>query len=657
MRPLDSGHDWVVSPVHLSDLPNFAVGNHASVHRQIGGEDVLDDALDVFAAEHLGGPKVARALPLRSVRVYQVAERIGIGLGQHEVSTSGKHDFSAQDLWEGIMDSPFTPLLNTNYAPSKREIYQINELVEVQKASLEETKRKVQALNQQQKAQEQFIAEHPALTTPARRIDTDILSVAFFTYLEDHKWRSSYRGNRHPIVLLTHLALGLPSLWNTIRVETPYYNSPTPATQRFLDGNNFFDRAMECRNIWAKHKSDWQDRLAIAIDQAVVCLNRSAGCSLSLTFNCFDNPGADFQEGVSRRLTPLARVHVSLDFSNKSEPAQSELAWKRATILATSSIRTLKLARTCLNLAHKPITWAILTLIYIGSTWIDPYHQPNSHGLSTSDAFEVLRRCPNLTRCFLVFLPDGAPTPGNTPPTLVPDEKVSLPRLEFLGVHATILPNGFASSLSLPRLRTLSAFSTTGERQDRDANGLVEWITRFGEQLTDVTFNYSSVDHSTLLYCLYHLPNMRSLRLADIYGTYDPADRNAPPRDLPKAFDTTTLARLTPEFDSEAREVAVKLRCRLGFFEGMEKALMDLVAARRPDNELAISRLQEVEVKYDGSRTMNHLKVLDGRGVDVSGLRLKLRASGQGMTPFLRLTSAGGYIPYDEEYVDVFRHE
>lgn len=161
-----------------------------------------------------------------------------------------------------------------------------------------------------------------------------------------------------------------------------------------------------------------------------------------------------------------------MDFSDKSEPAQSELAWKRATILATSSIRTLKLARTCLNLAHKPITWASLTSIYIGSTWIDPYHQPNSHGLSTSDAFEVLRRCPNLTRCFLVFLPDGAPTPGNTPPTLVPDEKVSLPRLEFLGVHATILPNGFASSLSLPRLRTLSAFLTTGERQDRDANGL-----------------------------------------------------------------------------------------------------------------------------------------------------------------------------------------
>ncbi|KAF5332709.1 hypothetical protein D9611_005414 [Ephemerocybe angulata] len=632
MRPLDSGHDWVVSPVHLSDLPNLAVGNHASVHRQIGGEDVLDDALDVFAgpAEHLGGPKVARALPLRSVRVYQVAERIGIGLGQHEVSTSGKHDFSAHTssislsgasavaaaesnllsawfrlalgplqttstsnfnevdfyfllfnlerklgLWEGNMDSPFTPLLNTNYAPSKREIYQINELVEVQKASLEETKRKIQALNQQQKAQEQFIAEHTALTTPARRIDADILSVAFFTCLEDHKWRSSYRGNRHPIVLLTHeLALGLPSLWNTIRVETPYYNSPTLATQRFLDGNDFSDRAMECRNIWAKHKSDWQDRLAIAIDQAVVCLNRSAGCSLSLTFNCFDNPGADFQEGVSRlvelisqtssrwevvhfnfhwtnsaasaclrllnpapqAVNPLARVHVSLDFSDKSEPAQSELAWKRATILATSSIRTLKLARTCLNLAHEPITWASLTSIYIGSTWID---QGLTH--TTNRIAMDSRPRTRLKYCE-----------------------------EFLGVHATILPSGFASSLSLPRLRTLSAFSTTGERQDRDANGLVEWITRFGEQLTDVTFNYSSVDHSTLLYCLGHLPNIHSLRLADIYGTYDPADRNAPPRGLPKAFGTTTLARLTPEFDSEGNLATgslcpklERLRCRL----------------------------------------------------------------------------------------------
>lgn len=113
----------------------------------------------------------------------------------------------------------------------------------------------------------------------------------------------------------------------------PYYNSPTPATQRFLDGNNFSDRAMECRNIWAKHKSDWQDRLAIAIDQAVVCLNRSAGCSLSLTFNCFDNPGADFQEGVSRLVELISQtssrwevVHFNFHWTNSAAcmPSPSE---------------------------------------------------------------------------------------------------------------------------------------------------------------------------------------------------------------------------------------------------------------------------------------------------------------------------------------------
>ncbi|KAF8999385.1 hypothetical protein BDQ17DRAFT_1246559, partial [Cyathus striatus] len=128
------------------------------------------------------------------------------------------------------MFSPFQQHLKTNYAPSNEELDDIRSFVEVSSKEVHSIDNEIDQLQQrlhllQEKRSKacDFLDQHRALASPARRISKDVLEEIFLACLP---------ADRNPCInttgaplLLTHIcsswrsiAHSLPRLWSSIHI-------------------------------------------------------------------------------------------------------------------------------------------------------------------------------------------------------------------------------------------------------------------------------------------------------------------------------------------------------------------------------------------------------------------------------------------------------
>ncbi|TEB32058.1 hypothetical protein FA13DRAFT_1628632, partial [Coprinellus micaceus] len=125
-------------------------------------------------------------------------------------------------------DSPFFEHRHTNYVPTPPEIEQLKEIIAQREVVVNEIDAKLDDLDRLRKELEttksfntDYISWHRDLTTIARRLPADILSVVFMTFLSLFPPHSS----PHPAVTISHvcrawrsLALEMPLLWTQISI-------------------------------------------------------------------------------------------------------------------------------------------------------------------------------------------------------------------------------------------------------------------------------------------------------------------------------------------------------------------------------------------------------------------------------------------------------
>ncbi|KAJ3508341.1 hypothetical protein NMY22_g16645 [Coprinellus aureogranulatus] len=260
-----------------------------------------------------------------------------------------------------------------------------------------------------------------------------------------------------------------------------------------------------------------------------------------------------------------------------------------------------------------PVHWSNLTFLSLHPHHAQPFHQEH--------LIPILASCTNLVHCSVTLgtKRDLQFTSGAS--------EIRLHKLQILELSGSEPhTRGLASRLALPLLTQLSIVFTSSNPTDPQHSSTVEWISRFGHQLSDVTFDYLSLTQSSLVHCLSRLPNVVRLKLVgksmDNYHcpTFNRQDEN---RNPPALINDNILTMLTPrlpeallasdEADARGGPVMIdhrclcpklrRLECMMGPLEFGEASFLRLIFARYGDGKMrmrdGVCRLEEVVLSYN----------------------------------------------------------
>jgi hypothetical protein len=107
-----------------------------------------------------------------------------------------------------------------------------------------------------------------------------------------------------------------------------------------------------------------------------------------------------------------------------------------------------------------------------------------------------------------------------------PTGPTSLPDLVIMTLQYSPAPNGFASSLDLPRLTSVHLYCDWPSRAQRsqDSNGNVELILKYGRQLKELTLSRHSIPLTALSACLEQLRRVTRLRVSGMQSVRPSSD-------------------------------------------------------------------------------------------------------------------------------------
>ncbi|KAJ2914927.1 hypothetical protein MD484_g5482, partial [Candolleomyces efflorescens] len=500
---------------------------------------------------------------------------------------------------------PCLQYVNTNHVPSDDEVGEIRAFVQVQQKLMDVIDKEIDVLIKRREEKSRLVEEYSALLSPARRIPAEVLSAIFFASLPRNSptRRRTVLSKYHPAVVVSHVcqswrqvALNTPLLWTVIDIDVPKY----PAAH---------ESRLEGVVDW------WESQLQAINEMTMAWILRSAGESLTISFTGglnIENPYILEKDTVSRANESVARIvdamcsvsnrwraaHLSLEFTDETSPLCQlfHLTSDNLTLLESLSINVFMVA------------------------------------------------CPNLTRCTLEL-----PSAESIPET--PDTEISLPHLRTLELWGAEPPRVFASRLHLPSLRQLTLICQPPSNCMGYQGGATDLIQKFGEGLSDVTFDSRGFTESSLTRVLSFLPNIVTLRLVE------GAQHSIYPFQIPVIFDST-LDELGRRDGEQGLRLCPKLE-KLGFRMTArsvfsQAALVRFIASRRPSlhtqpknrqtNEVEI---QTVVVAFSTRRFTRATRgILEEMGVDLEDMTLITTYQGEVTDTLVSTTQ----VPIDDLY-------
>ncbi|KAJ7238572.1 hypothetical protein B0H12DRAFT_1137240 [Mycena haematopus] len=347
-------------------------------------------------------------------------------------------------------NSPFMHRLNTNYVPSDSEILEIravllgpeNELARID-ARLEDMESALAQLKEQRALLKRPIDAHRALISPLRRVSEDVLIEIFLSCLPSEH-NALINTAEAPLILgricrhWRSVAYSAPLLWRTIHIPPLDYSHMPP---KILS------------------------RLETLVEE---WLERSATCSLSLSLSDHLNSSAEAHTLVPR-LRPFSRRLRHLSLSGDAELFRPLLLLGPEDTPLLKSLRMHCTSRfpDSMNIFQIPTLEEIALSIF---TSVDPHSLPlpwsqltrlrlecapiwtaagQEGGLNLSEAFNVLRRCPNLVQCEILITNGSGDVDFDTSPII-------LRHLRTLDLSGTLfLFTKWISHLVVPNLRFL----------------------------------------------------------------------------------------------------------------------------------------------------------------------------------------------------------
>ncbi|KAJ3512895.1 hypothetical protein NMY22_g15203 [Coprinellus aureogranulatus] len=582
--------------------------------------------------------------------------------------------------------SPFAPHFGTNYVPPTSEIQAINKLIDARQVvvngideEIADLDRRRKVLADKKQTHLDYIDKHRELISPTRRLHPDILTAIFLQLVSTFSPCGHYL--RPPVMNLSHVCrqwrdvtIASPLLWSYINLYVISYPK-----KRSTDDEGYSSRLTK-----------WRKGMEGLCTMAGVFVDRSQGCPLQVYFSAEDPDSESYADAISdeagwaRATDPIQTIIEKGVNDWKSLKIGITMASPQSLLMSVLGLPTVKckaLESLELDIDYKgingstqnrmwhtncggkidvldaPLTslnlvasfedicrvnarWDDLTVLTIGSS--------HAHGLSAQEAIDVLSITPNLVQCTITFSPDA-------PQTVSTQQPVNLPKLQELTVHGSAPSIELISLLNTPSLLRLSATYNARSPQGENRSPLVEWVRRYGNQLSCATFIYHTLTQSALTYVLERLPNVESLELrwkAENNISIDLSlGSNAPsPREKPKEtiLDPLILQALTPAARDESSAepggecMCPKLQtlvCKLG--EGHSERTKELVArmveARRRLGKKGgpIALLDKADVTFYVGPVEAMLDELRARGVDTTGISFKAKYADSLSTPCL----------------------
>ncbi|KAJ7643750.1 hypothetical protein FB45DRAFT_861347 [Roridomyces roridus] len=314
-----------------------------------------------------------------------------------------------------LVDSPFADKLNTNYAPSDSEVEQL-------RALLQEPLAELARLDAKRASLQAGIEAHRALLSPIRRIPEDIVREIFISCLpEDHD--AFMDVTEAPMLLGRICGLWRRVAHSTPRLWTSVYIPPLP--ENF---DAFYPEAIErilatLLKAWLERSMDCPLSLSLALpsfsgsqEYPKVVLDQLLAVSTRIRRLRFKGPIKDLWPVLELGAQALPMLEsVTVDFTE-----YSPLAPEQSALFHVPTLRRFSLRAADAEALALPLAWEHLTELNLTRNGV-----PRSQGgFSAVAAFEVLRRCSSLIRCWLHVTVDLP----------LDQQPIRLPRIQMLSI-------------------------------------------------------------------------------------------------------------------------------------------------------------------------------------------------------------------------------
>ncbi|KAK1221269.1 hypothetical protein PQX77_015929 [Marasmius sp. AFHP31] len=198
-----------------------------------------------------------------------------------------------------VPDSQFTGVLHTNYAPSAKELKELEHLVIEPQERIRKLDEEIKRLQTQRDELQQFVDSHRALAAPFRRLPADIWGEIFVHCLPTNRLNLAVCTVKEAPLLFTtvcrawkEVALNTPRLWSSLHILAS--GSPTPSE-------------IDCP------RRQLQEKILRGIE---LWLNRSGSRPLTLSVYMVESGLTDEQSGIVSTY-PLELMDLLAKYSHR----------------------------------------------------------------------------------------------------------------------------------------------------------------------------------------------------------------------------------------------------------------------------------------------------------------------------------------------------
>ncbi|KAF5323885.1 hypothetical protein D9611_008275 [Ephemerocybe angulata] len=514
----------------------------------------------------------------------------------------------------------------------------------------------------------------PSLT----EVPDEILAEFFLAYLpcEEEGWPTEAAGgheerwetvgqNRHPSVDLSHVcrrwrrvALGTPRLWVQAEIYVPSFPDSKGRIPKLTDMvRALTQRSGSCTMSFTLRLTT-RDRgglgtapigATVPFKESVqefvdaVCVSSARWRRFSLSGDeTYDIPIMKFVDALAGSLPVLNYIHLDTNFEAQVLPTGLI-----CPLIDTPALKSVTILQPYGRLDNLPVTaWSSLKRLTLGS-W---KKAGSGVGMDSRTALYLLNSLSSLIHLDMHI--DHIAT--NQAEEYSP---VSLPHLQSLALKGAAVAPAFAMSLTLPSLDSMSFTSLKIMHQERQEEGILKCLSRFGCTITGFELDVVDFSEAFLLACAESLVHITTLKIGELPPRRHNIQLEYPIRywdlrlraclalGLPMPFNRPTcimatfLRHLTSPFDHEgAKFNARKYRApNLEFvslswhtnLRGMETALVNFIHARSGHHleHMDTARpLKKVTAHLYGMRdyNINIQRELANCGVDLGILDLQL---------------------------------
>ncbi|KAF9462302.1 hypothetical protein BDZ94DRAFT_1261564 [Collybia nuda] len=523
------------------------------------------------------------------------------------------------------METRFTPLLATNYAPSKAEVDEIRKLLVDPVNQLNQFDTEInhlhRVLNELTSKRNQLHAQiisHKNLIAPLRRIPQELLQEIFIHCLPtDHNAAMSCH---EPPLLLGRVC----SRWRSVALSTPRLWSGIHIVIGSIPSQEGLESVDQIPDVHAAVE-EWLGRsgglpLSISLFQAPYTItNQEYVDNLISTLVQFSSrwrnmslllssqpPSLLFS--LSHQTFPLLERFSFHGVTADSPSPFPELApldiFRAPRIKSTSSHH--------LGTLPKNMGWSQLTFLSLESCGY------GEGRLTPSKAIEILHESPGLIHCEFNFIS------GWNSPSSIDHEIVTMPSLVTLAIfEGTISLKPFFEHLRLPVLASLE-FAATPRRHphpdDPEEPSICTLLSRI-DSLKELTLSSLNLTHTTLVNCLQRASSITRLSVLNP----QPADSWPFFIATLSPFTDDVVSLLTPTEDQPPMCPLLRvLECNP--CNASDTALLTLIKQRSTyASKYDIQPLERVDLEFHRQRSMDIRSKLPPKALVETAITLKYR--------------------------------